>query len=90
MPANDHCRAHGTKAQLGSYSFMSSKVDHYRVRAEECCLNAVRAENNSRHIHWLEAAARWVALGRQEGAVLTTSDSTAVDKRQNAMKSSAC
>lgn len=62
------CRAQGTKAQLGSYSFMSSKVDHYRVRAEECCLNAVRAENNSRRIHWLEAAARWVALGRQEGA----------------------
>ena len=56
---------------------MSSKVDHYRVRAEECCLNAVRAENYSRRIHWLEAAARWVALGRQDGAVLTTSNSTA-------------
>lgn len=63
---------------------MSSKVDHYRVRAEECCLNAVRAENHSRRIHWLEAAARWVSLGRQEGAVLTTSDSTTVDKRQKA------
>jgi hypothetical protein len=66
---------------------MLSKVDHYRVRAEECCLNAVRAENYSRRIHWLEAAARWVALGRQDGAVLTTSNSTTVDKRQNAVKS---
>ena len=56
---------------------MSSKVDHSRVRAEECCLTAVRAEYFSRRIHWLEAAARWVALGRQDGAVLTTSDSTA-------------
>jgi len=58
---------------------MSSKDDHYRVRAEECCLKAVRAEDNSRCMHWLEAAARWVALGRQEAAVLTTSDSTTVD-----------
>jgi hypothetical protein len=49
---------------------MSSKVGHYRLRAAECCLNAVKVENNSRRIHWLEAAARWVALGRQEGAVL--------------------
>jgi hypothetical protein len=34
---------------------MSSKVGHYRVRAEECCLNAVKVEDNSRRIHWLEA-----------------------------------
>ena len=57
---------------------MSSKVGHYRLRAEECCLNAVKVEDNSRRIHWLEAAARWVALGRQE----TTSDSATVAKRQ--------
>ena len=68
---------------------MSSKVGHYRVRAEECCLNAVKVEDNSRRIHWLEAAARWVALGRQECAVLTTSDAATVAKRYDAGKSSA-
>ena len=47
---------------------MPSKVGLYRVRAEECCVNAVKVEDNSRRIHWLEAAARWVALGRQEAA----------------------
>jgi hypothetical protein len=64
---------------------MPSKVGLYRVRAEECCLNAVKVEDNSRRIHWLEAAARWVALGRQEGTAPTTSDS-AVAKRNNAVK----
>jgi hypothetical protein len=67
---------------------MSSKVGHYRVCAEECCLNAVKVEDNSRRIHWLEAASRWVALGSQEGAVLTTSDSATVAKRHDAVKSS--
>jgi hypothetical protein len=67
---------------------MSSKVGHYRVRAEECCLNAVKVEDNSRRIHWLEAAARWVALGRQEGAVPTTSDLATVARRHDAVKSS--
>jgi hypothetical protein len=65
---------------------MSSKVGHYRVRAEECCLNAVKVEDNSRRVHWLEAAARWVALGRQEGAAPTTSDSATVANRQDAVK----
>ena len=65
---------------------MSGKVGHYRVRAEECCLNAVKAEDNSRRRHWLEAAARWVALGRQESAVQTTSDAAAVAKHHDAVK----
>jgi len=69
----------GTKARLGSYSCMSSKAGHYRVCAEECCLNAVKVEDNGRRIHWLEAAARWVSLGRQE----TASDSVPVAKRQH-------
>ena len=50
---------------------MSSKADHYRGLAKECCLNAVLADDISRCTHWLEAAARWLSLGRQEG-VLTT------------------
>jgi hypothetical protein len=37
---------------------MSSKVHHYRVRAKECCLEAARAEDNTRRLHRLEAAAR--------------------------------
>jgi len=53
---------------------MSSKAGLYRARAEECCLKAVRVEDNSRRIHWLEAAARWVALGRQEVALLTVAN----------------
>lgn len=54
---------------------MSNKVDLYLAHAEECCLAAVRAENNNRRIHWLEAAVRWVALGRSRSAVVTRSDS---------------
>jgi hypothetical protein len=68
---------------------MSSKVGHYRVRAEECCLNAVKVEDNSRRIHWLEAASRWVALGREECTVLTPADSATVAERHDAAKSSA-
>ena len=65
---------------------MSSKVDLYLVHAEECCLAAVRAEDNNRRIHWLEAAARWVALGRRRGAVVNTSNS-ATAERYDAVKS---
>ena len=68
---------------------MSNKVDQYRVRAEECRLKAARVEDNARRIHWLEAAARWVELGRQDGKVLPTSDSATVAKRHDAVKSSA-
>jgi hypothetical protein len=52
---------------------MSNRVDCYRVRSEECCIAAVRADDNNRRIHWLEAATRWVALSRQEAAAVTTS-----------------
>ena len=64
---------------------MSSTADHYRGLAKECCLNAVLAEDINRRTHWLEAAARWVALG-QESGVLTTSKSATVPERHNAAK----
>ena len=64
---------------------MSNDVDLYLVHAEECCLAAVRAEDNNRRIHWLEAAVRWVALGRTRSAVMATSDS-ATTKRYAAAK----
>jgi len=66
-----------TKSVVGSYSRMSSKADHYRGQAKECCLNAVLAEDINRRVHWLEAAARLMTLGRQEG-VLTTPSSASV------------
>ena len=39
--------------------------EYYRHRAEECCRNAIRAEDIERRLHWLEAAARWLSLARQ-------------------------
>ena len=47
-----------------------SKAEYYRGRAEDCCRNAIIAEDVERRLHWLEAAARWVSLARQEGALL--------------------
>ena len=48
---------------------MSGTREYYCQQAQECCLNALLAEESDRCTHWLEAAARWVALGRQEGAL---------------------
>jgi len=39
-----------------------SKAEYYRGRAEDCCRNAIIAEDVERRLHWLEAAARWVSL----------------------------
>jgi hypothetical protein len=44
-----------------------SSAEHYRGRAEDCCRNAIISENVERRLHWLEAAARWISLARQEG-----------------------
>jgi hypothetical protein len=65
-------RSHwGSKAVAASYVGMSSsrKPNHYRARAEECCLKAILAEDVEQRTHWLEAAARWLSLGRQEDAL---------------------
>jgi hypothetical protein len=61
---------------------MSSKVDLYLVHAEECCLTAVRAEDNNRPISCDALGGAWP----QEGAVATTSDS-ATAKHYDAVKS---
>ena len=54
----------GSKDGVLSYEGMSSSnAEHYRARAEECCRKAILAED------WLEAAARWFSLGREEGAL---------------------
>ena len=69
---------------------MSSKVDLYLVHAEECCLAAVRAEDNNHRIHWLEAAGRWVALGRTRSAVVTTSESATAKRASETGPVTAC
>jgi len=78
----------GPKPDFGVIPACRVKLVSIAYVQEECCLNAVKVEDNSRRIHWLEAAARWVALGRQEGALLTTSDLATVAKRHDAVKSS--
>jgi hypothetical protein len=49
---------------------MSRSAEYYRGRAKDCCRRAVIAEDVDRRTHWLEAAARWVSLARQEGFLL--------------------
>jgi hypothetical protein len=44
-----------------------TKAEWYRGRAEDCCRNAIIAEDELRRLHWLEAAARWIRLAREEG-----------------------
>ena len=60
----------GSKDGILSYEGMSSSnAEHYRARAEECCRKAILAEDVDKRSHWLEAAARWFSLGREEGAL---------------------
>jgi hypothetical protein len=60
----------GSKAVVARLIAMSpSKTDYYRGRAEDCCRNAIIAEDIERRLHWLEAASRWVSLARQEGVL---------------------
>ena len=47
----------------------SSSAEWYRGRAEDCCRNAIIAEDELRRLHWLEAAARWIRLAREEGVL---------------------
>ena len=46
-----------------------SRAEYYRGRAEDCCRSAIRAESVDRRLHWLEAAARWISLAREEGTL---------------------
>jgi len=46
-----------------------SKAEFYRSQAEACCRKAIVVEDIGRRLHWLEAAARWISLGREEGAL---------------------
>jgi hypothetical protein len=48
----------------------SSSAEYYRGCAKDCCRKAVIAEGVDQRTHWLEAAARWVSLARQEGFLL--------------------
>src|SRR5512136_1285131 len=44
-----------------------SKAEFYRRQAEACCRNAIVVDDIGRRLHWLETAARWISLGREEG-----------------------
>jgi hypothetical protein len=46
-----------------------SKTEFYRRQAESCCRKAIAAEDIEKSMHWLEAASRWISLGREEGAL---------------------
>lgn len=43
--------------------------EYYRHCAEDCCRNAIRVEDIEQRLHWLEAAARWLSLARQQGVL---------------------
>jgi hypothetical protein len=47
----------------------TAKAEWYRGRAEDCCRNAIIAEDERRRLHWLEAASRWIRLAREEGVL---------------------
>ena len=46
-----------------------TKAEWYRGRAEDCCRNAIIAEDERRRLRWLEAASRWIRLAREEGVL---------------------
>ena len=57
-------------AVLASLSCMTpAKAEWYRDRAEDCCRNAITAESPARRLHCLEAAARWISFGCEEGVL---------------------
>jgi hypothetical protein len=58
------------KGVVASFIRMSPSKEYYRVRAEECCRMAVLVSQIDKRIHWLEAAARWLSLGRELGVLL--------------------
>ena len=52
---------------LGYAGMMYTNARDYRRRAKDCCRKAVILENIDQRSHWLEAAARWYSLAREEG-----------------------
>ena len=53
----------------GLMGMTPSRAEYYRGRAEDCCRSAITAESVDRRLHWLEAAARWIRLAREEGVL---------------------
>ena len=56
------------KGVVASLRCMSPSKEYYRVRAEECCRMAILVSEIDKRIHWLEAAARWLSLGREQAS----------------------
>jgi hypothetical protein len=61
-----HAYDGGEPPQLG---MSPSKAEFFRRQAEACCRKAIVVEDIGQRLHWLEAAARWISLGREEGAL---------------------
>jgi hypothetical protein len=51
---------------LGYAGMSSSNAERYLKPAEDCCRRAVIAEDVEQCSHWLEAAARWFSLAREQ------------------------
>jgi len=63
---------------LGYGSTSSSNAERYLNRVEDCSRRAVIAEDVDQCSHWLEAAARWFSLAREQGnCLIDTSDANA-------------
>src|SRR5262245_33149891 len=58
------------KVVVACFRGMSPNKEYYRARAEECCRMAIMIEDTRRRAHWLEAAVRWISLGREQGVLL--------------------
>ena len=54
---------------LGYAGMMATNARDYRRRAKDCCRKAVIVEDIDQRSHWLEAAARWYSLAREEGTL---------------------
>ena len=61
----------------------SSSAEYYRGCAKDCCRKAVIAEDIDQRTYWLEAAARWVSLARQEGFFAASSNQGRTFKRSS-------
>ena len=54
--------------RLSPARMSSSNSECYRNRAVDCCRKAVIAEDVDQRSHWLEAAARWSSLAREQAS----------------------
>ena len=69
---------------------MPPDKEYYRARAEECCRMAILTDAANRRAHWLEAAARWISLGREQGVLLPRRTRQETSLRINSQAAAPC